>query len=186
LRALLADTSAAWLSPILVDVSQSKSNLLVRGRGTTRLADEPNGIRLEIKEIQLTITASDSSSQWSGLQSTRLAQRISGDLDRWHLGKEREQADMRDTYVQTTRESVPERNATEPLKFGTLRVGWLHFRLRNITPEEFRTAPMELLVEDSLCRKHVTAIGCPRNLPGKVWPTRGKKAQRAAADVSLS
>jgi hypothetical protein len=48
---------------------------------------------LAIKEIQLTISAAGS--------SARFADRISGDLDKWHLGKEREQTDMWDTYVET-------------------------------------------------------------------------------------
>jgi hypothetical protein len=86
---------------------------------------------------------------------------------------------MRETYVQTTRESVPELNTTEPLKIDTPRVGWLHLRLQNITPEEFRTAPTELSVEDALSHKHVVALSCPRHLPGKVWPIRGRKAQKA-------
>src|SRR5262249_16912751 len=63
---------------------------------------------LGIKEIQLTITASDSSSQWSGLQSTRLAERITGDLDRWHLGKEREHTNMRNIYLRAAHHSMPE------------------------------------------------------------------------------
>jgi hypothetical protein len=141
---------------------------------------------LGIKEIQLTITASDSSSHWSGLQSPRLADRISGDLDKWHMGKERGQANMKETYVQTARESVPELNTTQPLKIDTPRVGWLHFRLRNITPQEFRTAPMELSVEDALFHKHVVAVNCARHLPGKVWPVRGRKTQKAAIDLSRS
>src|SRR5262249_47281846 len=125
---------------------------------------------LGIREIQLTITASDSSSHWSGLCSPRLADRISGDLDKWHLGKEREHTNTWNGNGQTRRESMPELNAAEPVKVGITRVGWLHFRLRNITPEEFRTAPMELSVEDALSHKHVAALlSCPRHLPGKVW-----------------
>jgi hypothetical protein len=138
---------------------------------------------LGINEIQLTITASDSSSHWSGLCSPRLADRTSGDLDKWHLRKERAQTNTWNASGQTQRESVPELSIAEPLKVGITRVGWLHFRLRNITPEEFKTAHMELTVGDALSHKHVAALSCPRHLPGKVWPIRGRKVQKSTADL---
>jgi hypothetical protein len=121
-----------------------------------------------IKEFQLTLTALDG--------SAKPAERISGDLEKWRIGKEREESDMWDTYVQTSRENVPELNAAEPLRVGIPRDGWLHFRLRNLAPEEFRTQPMGLSLLDSLSHIHVSLVTCPRHLPGKVWPRRGRMA----------
>jgi hypothetical protein len=121
-----------------------------------------------IKEFQLTITASKG--------NAKPAERISGDLDKWRVGKEREESDMWDTYVQTSRENLAELNTTDPLRVGIPREGWLHFRLRNLAPEEFRSQPMGLSLTDSLSHVHVALVTCPRHLPGKVWPRRGRMA----------
>jgi hypothetical protein len=121
-----------------------------------------------IKEFQLTLTASDG--------STRPGERITGDLGKWRVGKEREESDMWDTYVQTSRENLSELNTAQPLLVGIPREGWLHFRLRNLVPEEFRTQPMALSLVDSLFHVHVASVTCQRQLPGKVWPRRGRMA----------
>jgi hypothetical protein len=129
---------------------------------------------LGIKECQLKITAPGS--------STMVCERISGDLEKWHLGKEKEEWDMWNTSdVHAVRESILELNTTEPLKVGVRREGWLHFRIQNISPEQFKTVGMEVLIEDSLSHKHVAAVNCPRHLPGKVWPIRGRRAQPATS-----
>ena len=121
-----------------------------------------------IKECLLTLTATD--------DTPRVAERISGGLEKWRIGKEREESDMWDTYVHTSRENVAELNTAEPLRVGIPREGWLHFRLRNLAPEEFRTRPMGLSLTDSLSHVHVAVVTCPRHLPGKVWPRRGRAA----------
>jgi hypothetical protein len=130
---------------------------------------------LAIRNCHLTVVLSDN--------SVRLGQWICGDLEKWHLGKEREESDLWDTHVKSAREQLTELNTAEPLKIGVPRQGWLHFHLRSITPEEFRTRPMELSIEDSLAHRHATSLNCPRHLPGKVWPIRGRKAQKAVADA---
>jgi hypothetical protein len=129
---------------------------------------------LAIKECQLKIKAHDGSAM--------TCERIGGDLDKWHLGKEKEQWDMWDTSdIRAVRESIPELNTTEPLQVGVRREGWLHFRIQNISPEQFKTGSMELSVEDSLSHKHVAAVSCTRHLPGKVWPLRSRNAQCATS-----
>ena len=71
------------------------------------------------------------------------------------MGKEREESDMWDTYVQTSREKLLELNTAEPLHVGVPREGWLHFRLADVSPEEFKNQPMALSLIDSLCHVHV-------------------------------
>jgi len=129
---------------------------------------------LGIKKCQLKITAPDGSS--------RISERIAGDLQKWRVGKEKEDWDMWNTSdVHSVRESIPELKTSEPLKVGVRREGWLHFRIQNISPEQFKTVGMEVLIEDSLSHKHVAAVNCPRHLPGKVWPIRGRRAQPATS-----
>jgi hypothetical protein len=125
-----------------------------------------------MSDFQLTLTASDG--------AARSGERISGDLEKWHLGKEREESDMWDTYVHASLERVPELNTAEALHVGIPREGWLHFRLQNITPEEFRTQPMGLTLIDAFSHVHLALVTCPRHLPGKVWPLRGQRAQKAS------
>jgi hypothetical protein len=125
-----------------------------------------------ISDLQLTLTATDG--------SARSGERISGDLEKWHLGTEREESDMWDTYVHASCERVPELNTAEPLHVGIPREGWLHFRLQNITPEEFKTQPMGLTLVDAFSHVHLALVSCPRHLPGKVWPWRGQRTQKAS------
>jgi hypothetical protein len=124
-----------------------------------------------IRDFQLTLTATDG--------SAKSGERITGDLEKWHLGKEREESDMWDTYVHASRERIPELNTIEPLHVGIPQEGWLHFRLQNITPEEFKTQPMGLTLVDAFAHVHLALVTCPRHLPGKVWPLRGQRAQKA-------
>jgi len=110
---------------------------------------------------QLTLKAPDG--------STRVGERISADLESWRLGNL--VADQWDTeLVRTVQESILELNTSEPLVCGVPREGWLHFRVRNVTPSEFRTGVMELSVKDSHSCVHVGIASGPRHLPGRVWP----------------
>jgi hypothetical protein len=110
---------------------------------------------------QLTIKTSDG--------STRVGERISADLEKWRLGNlVTDQWDSE--IVRAAQDRISELNTTEPLQCGVPREGWLHFRVRNITPSEFRTAVMELSVKDSLSSTHVGIASGARHLPGRIWP----------------
>jgi hypothetical protein len=117
---------------------------------------------LKIAEApQLTLKAPDG--------STKVGERISADLENWRLGNL--VADQWDAeIVRTVQESILELNTSEPLECGVPREGWLHFRVRNVTPSEFRTGVMELSVKDSHSCVHVGIANGPRHLPGRVWP----------------
>jgi hypothetical protein len=47
-----------------------------------------------------------------------------------------------------------------------LRAGWLHCRLQNTTPSEFRAPSVELTVKDSHGRVHLRVAPSPHNMPG--------------------
>jgi len=101
--------------------------------------------------------------------SRKLAEHIPGDLNQWRLGSL-----VRDEYdtdtIRARQESMPELQLTPPLQCGVPRHGWAHFRLRGISPAEFRTGVLRLAVKDSHSNTHV-GIGKARQLPGRVWPT---------------
>jgi hypothetical protein len=119
-------------------------------------------VPLEISEgPQLTLKTSDG--------STRVGERISADLEKWRLGNL--VTDQWDTdTVRAAQERMSELNITEPLESGVPREGWLHFRVRNASPSEFRTGVMELSVKDSFSCTHVGVASGPRHLPGRIWP----------------
>ncbi len=119
-------------------------------------------IPLRISEgPQLTLRTSDG--------STTVGEQISADLENWRLGNLVVDEWDNDT-VRTAQERILELNTTEPLECGVPREGWLHFRVRNVSPSEFRTAVIELSVKGSLCCTHVGIASCPRHLPGRIWP----------------
>ena len=114
-----------------------------------------------IEEPQLTVTTSDG--------STRVAEPIKADLKKWRLGslvKDPWDADI----VRAAQEPMAELDTGEPLECGVPRQGWLHFRIRNLSPSEFMTAGMELSITDSQLCTHVGTAKEPRHLPGRVWP----------------
>jgi hypothetical protein len=110
---------------------------------------------------QLTLRTSDG--------STRLGERIGADLEHWRLGKL-----VKDEWdpeiVRAVQAPVSELNTADPLACGVPREGWLHFRIRNLSPSEFKTGEMELSIKDSLSCTHVGAVSGPRHLPGRIWP----------------
>lgn len=110
---------------------------------------------------QLTLRASDGSS--------RLGERISSDLENWRLGKL-----VKDEWdpdiVRAVQEPILELSTTAPLECGLPRQGWLHFRLRNLSPSGFKTGAVELSIKDSFSCTHVGVASGPRHLPGKIWP----------------
>jgi len=110
---------------------------------------------------QLTLRTSDG--------SARVGERISADLDNWRLGNF--VTDQWDTdIVRAAQERIWELDTTELLECGVPRDGWLHFRVRNVSPSEFKTAVVELSVKDSLSCSHVGIANCSRHLPGRIWP----------------
>jgi hypothetical protein len=114
---------------------------------------------LGVKNCQLKITTSQGSID---------AARISGDLERWCLDTDKEESDMWDTHFERVRERLVELNTSGALETGAPREGWLHFRVRNISPAEYNSAAMELVVEDSLSVANLSAVTCTRYLSGKV------------------
>jgi len=118
-----------------------------------------------IEGPQLTLKASDG--------STRVGERITGDLENWTLGDLVK--DKWDTGIfRLDQERISELNTTEPLVCGLPREGWLHFRIRNVSPSEFRAGTMELSIKDSLSSTHVGIASESLHLPGKIWPSLAK------------
>jgi hypothetical protein len=118
----------------------------------------------------LTLTTSDGTS-WLG-------ERVNADLENWRLGnlvKDQWDTDV----VRAAQERLLELNTTEPLECGVAREGWLHFRIRNLSPSQFRKGAMELSVKDSLSCTHVGIASGPRHLPGRIWPFLGPSASVA-------
>lgn len=102
----------------------------------------------------------------------RAGERVS-DLENWHRKVERtsdEESDLSDGKIRTLPVSLAELDTAQPLECGMPREGWLHFRIRNATPSEFKTGTLELSVSDSLSHTHSAVASRARHLPGKIWP----------------
>jgi hypothetical protein len=56
-------------------------------------------------------------------RNIRLGQWICGDLEKWHLGKEREESDLWDTHVKLAREQLTELSKAELLTIRVPRQG---------------------------------------------------------------
>jgi hypothetical protein len=98
-------------------------------------------------------------------------ERIRGDLDSWRLGRLNKEANSWDVVViRAAQETVAELNTRDPLECGVPRDGWMHFRVRDLTPAEFGSAAMELTVHDAFGNTHSGTANCPRHLPGRMWP----------------
>jgi len=140
------------------------------------LLNETN-LSVRIDDLQLTLKTADG--------SLRIAERVAGDLKNWGLIKvekvegpnvyEVESAsqwelDLANEKVRRTRAGIVELDTSSPLECGVPREGWLHFRMLNTTPSEFKTRPLELSVKDSFSHTHAAVVGGVRHLPGSVWP----------------
>ena len=120
-------------------------------------------LSLKIADLQVTLKGADG--------STRVGDRVSGDLKNWHLRKpERVSEEEEDGNIRTAEVGLAELDTTEPLECGAPREGWLHFRIRNTTPSEFQKGSLELSVTDSLSNIHTAVASRVRHLPGTVWP----------------
>jgi len=135
-------------------------------------------VPLGIQSLQLELKSSDG--------STRVAERISGDLENWRLGKLQEEWEVWDVHLRAALESVSELDTAQPLQCGLAREGWLHFRLRNVTPSEFKSGPMQISVKDSLSHTHVGTASGARHLPGRIWPVLPKAAPAASSSPEVA
>ncbi|GEM_PF-3151641 len=98
----------------------------------------------------------------------KVAERVPSDLNQWRLGSL--VSDEWDTdVVRARQEPMPELSISDPLACGIPRHGWMHFRLRETSPAEFRNGILQLTVNDSSGDAHQGA-GKSRFLPGRVWP----------------
>ena len=88
----------------------------------------------------------------------RLGEWIKGDLGNWRIQTEREEGDLWDTWITTLKAGIAELNTVEPLQYGVRRVGWLHFRVRDITASQLQNGSMYVAVEDSLSGVHVGSV----------------------------
>lgn len=98
-------------------------------------------------------------------------ERIREDLGSWRLGRLNKEANSWDVVViRAAQETVSELNTRDPLACGVPREGWVHFRVRDLTPAEFGSVAMELTVRDAFSNIHSGVANCPRHLPGRMWP----------------
>jgi len=95
------------------------------------------------------------------------AERIVGDLDKWYLDSDKEKSDMWDTYFERVRERLVELNMAKLIECGVPVEGWLHFRVRNISPSEYTAARMELCIDESSSVTHVGIVNSTRYLSGQ-------------------
>lgn len=135
---------------------------------------------LHIESLQLELPASDG--------STRVAEHVRGDFDHWQLGALQEEWKDWDMQLRVSMADVAELDTAVPLECGLAREGWLHFRFRNVTPSEFRSAPMQISIKDSLAQVHVAGASCVRHLPGRIWPVlvSGAAAGTTSAELATS
>jgi len=83
---------------------------------------------------------------------------IKGDLENWRMQTEKEEWDLWDTWTTTVRAPIAELNTAEPLQYGVPRLGWLHFRVRDITASQLQKGSMDVSVENSLAETHVGSV----------------------------
>jgi hypothetical protein len=131
-----------------------------------------------LESLQLELQASDG--------CPRGADHVRGDFGHWQLGALQEEWKDWDMQLRVSMEDVAELDIAEPLECGLAREGWLHFRFRDVTPSEFRSAPMQLSIRDSLAQVHVASASCVRHLPGRIWPVLVTRAAASGASTELA
>jgi len=134
-------------------------------------------VPVTIESLQLELDASNG--------SKCIAARIS-DFQNWQIGALQEEWDEWDMRLRVAMEKVSELDTTAPLECGLAREGWLHFRLRNVTPSDFKSAPMQISLKDSLDQVHVAAANGIRHLPGRIWPLLASGAAATSASTELA
>jgi hypothetical protein len=135
-------------------------------------------VPVNIESVHLELKSPDGSS--------RIAERICGDCERWQLGALEEEWDEWDMRLRIAMEGVSELDTILPLECGLAREGWLHFQLRNVTPAEFRSSPMQISLKDSLAQTHVASASGLRHLPGRIWPVLATGAAASSSSTELA
>jgi len=130
-------------------------------------------VPLRIASLRLELKAPDGSS--------RVAEPVSGDFHNWQLGALQEEWKDWDMRLRVAMEGVVELDTALPLECGLAREGWLHFRLRDVTPAEFRSERMQISITDSLSQVHVGTATGVRHLPGRIWPLLATSAAAGSA-----
>lgn len=127
---------------------------------------------LGIPLVQMSLTKPDG--------STNVLQRVQGDLEKWRLGRLRDELDSWGVrYLQAAQEQMQELNTTDFMEGGATRQGWLHLRAENLTPSELKSSAFTLSVIDSNCESHVGVAKGPHRVPGRVWPFSGSANELA-------
>lgn len=118
---------------------------------------------LRIAHLKLTLKCHDG--------STRVAERVSGDLKNWQLrsGNE-EESDWPEGTIRRVPAGLAELDAATPLACGAPREGWLHFRIRSTTPSELKNGSLELSLKDTFSHTHTAVVSKMLKLPGHVAP----------------
>jgi hypothetical protein len=119
---------------------------------------------LRIADLQLTLKGPDG--------STKVGERVTGDLKNWQLREERGSEEESDWPKGTTRKApagLPELDWAAPLECGAPREGWLHFRIRSTTPSELKNGSLEFSFRDFFSNMH-GAVASKVLLPGGVRP----------------
>ena len=130
-------------------------------------------VPLRIEALRLELKSPDGPS--------RIAEQVTGDFHNWQLGALQEEWKDWDMRLRVAMEGVTELDTLSPLECGLAREGWLHFRLHNVTPAEFRSEPMQISVTDSLSHVHVGTAAGVRHLPGRIWPVLATSAAAGGA-----
>lgn len=184
-KGTLRDEKNAARSPgekakILFLVKEVHARAQRGGKFQEILAPNQTGLELElflhcwlVSESELAVQIAEGPElRITGLNSHGLSvERIRGDLGSWRLGRLNKEANSWDVVViRAAQETVAELNTRDPLACGVPREGWVHFRVRNLTPAEFGAVAMELTVRDALSNTYSGAANCPRYLPGRMWP----------------
>jgi hypothetical protein len=134
-------------------------------------------VPITIQSLQLELETSNGSKS--------IAERIS-DFQNWQIGALQEEWDEWDMRLRVAMDKVCELDTSTPLECGSAREGWLHFRLHNVTPSDFKSAPMRISLTDSLAQVHVAAANGIRHLPGRIWPVLASGAAAANASTEVA
>jgi len=133
---------------------------------------------LTIESLQFELKAPDGSSH--------VAEQIRGDFHNWQLGALQEEWEDWDVRLRVATEGVRELDTVSRLECGLPREGWLHFRLRNVTPSEFRSEPMQISITDSLSQIHTGTANGLRHLPGRIWPVLATSAAAGSTSTEVA
>jgi hypothetical protein len=193
----LATGSQPSTSQILVLVKEVHARPLLNGRFQAIRDPDQTDLEFEAFANCWMINGIDDPLQLMGLRiwlrrgdGTDLSlEQVDGDLEGWRFGRLRDDVDSWGLrYIQANQEPMQELSLKEPLQGGVAREGWIHFRVRNVSPHELTRAAITVSVKDSRGRVHMGAAKGPHQVPGRVWPIqagapdrRGKEGPSAEA-----